>query len=111
MISLLSEAVTWAAQLTAALTGKDTYTRAVKVEEDYGAALKESNQQLKDKEKLNKKLLFSFDELIQAQKSSNDTKDYVGPTPDQMFKTEEVPNKMKDLAADIKRHSLICLTR
>lgn len=103
MISLLSEAVTWAAQLTAALTGKDTYTRAVKVEEDYGAALKESNQQLKDKEKLNKKLLFSFDELIQAQKNSSDTKDYVGPTPDQMFKTEEVPNEMKDLAADIKK--------
>lgn len=103
MISLLSEAVTWAAQLTAALTGKDTYTRAVKVEEDYGAALKESNQQLKDKEKLNKKLLFSFDELIQAQKNSNDTKDYVGPTPDQMFKTEEVPNEMKDLATDIKK--------
>ena len=103
MISLLSEAVTWAAQLTAALTGKDTYTRAVKVEEDYGAALKESNQQLKDKEKLNKKLLFSFDELIQAQKNSGDTKDYVGPTPDQMFKTEEVPNEMKDLAADIKK--------
>lgn len=103
MISLLSEAVTWAAQLTAALTGKDTYTRAIKVEEDYGAALKESNQQLKDKEKLNKKLLFSFDELIQAQKNSSDTKDYVGPTPDQMFKTEEVPNEMKDLAADIKK--------
>lgn len=103
MISLLSEAVTWAAQLTAALTGKDTYTRATKVEEDYGAALKESNQQLKDKEKLNKKLLFSFDELIQAQKNSSDTKDYVGPTPDQMFKTEEVPNEMKDLAADIKK--------
>ena len=103
MISLLSEAVTWAAQLAAALTGKDTYTRAIKVEEDYGAALKESNQQLKDKEKLNKKLLFSFDELIQAQKNSSDTKDYVGPTPDQMFKTEEVPNEMKDLAADIKK--------
>ena len=103
MISLLSEAVTWAAQLAAALTGKDTYTRATKVEEDYGAALKESNQQLKDKEKLNKKLLFSFDELIQAQKNSSDTKDYVGPTPDQMFKTEEVPNEMKDLAAYIKK--------
>lgn len=103
MISLLSEAVTWTAQLTAALTGKDTYTRATKVEEDYGAALKESNQQLKDKEKLNKKLLFSFDELIQAQKNSSDTKNYVGPTPDQMFKTEEVPNEMKDLAADIKK--------
>lgn len=103
MISLLSEAVTWAAQLAAALTGKDTYTRATKVEKDYGAALKESNQQLKDKEKLNKKLLFSFDELIQAQKNSSDTKDYVGPTPDQMFKTEEVPNEMKDLAADIKK--------
>ena len=103
MISLLSEAVTWAAQLAAALTGKDTYTRATKVEEDYGAALKKSNQQLKDKEKMNKKLLFSFDELIQAQKNSSDTKDYVGPTPDQMFKTEEVPNEMKDLAADIKK--------
>ena len=82
-ISLLSEAVTWTSQFFAALTGKDTYTKATKVEEDYGAALKESNKQIKAQEKANKKLTYSFDELIQAgNKSDQDKTGYVGPTPD-----------------------------
>ncbi len=102
-ISLLSEAVTWTSQFFAALTGKDTYTKATKVEEDYGAALKESNKQIKAQEKANKKLTYSFDELIQAgNKSDQDKTGYVGPTPDQMFTTEEVSNDIKARADAVK---------
>ena len=102
-ISLLSEAVTWTSQFFAALTGKDTYTKATKVEEDYGAALKESNKQIKEQEKANKKLTYSFDELIQAgNKSDQDKTGYVGPTPDQMFTTEEVSNDIKARADAVK---------
>ena len=103
-ISLLSEAVTWTSQFFAALTGKDTYTKATKVEEDYGAALKESNKQIKAQEKANKKLTYSFDELIQAgNKSDQDKNGYVGPTPDQMFTTEEVSNDIKARADAVKK--------
>ena len=103
-ISLLSEAVTWTSQFFAALTGKDTYTKATKVEEDYGAALKESNKQIKAQEKANKKLTYSFDELIQAgNKSDQDKTGYIGPTPDQMFTTEEVSNDIKTRADAVKK--------
>lgn len=103
-ISLISEAVTWTSQFFAALTGKDTYTKATKVEEDYGAALKESNKQIKAQEKANKKLTYSFDELIQAgNKSDQDKTGYVGPTPDQMFTTEEVSNDIKVRADAVKK--------
>lgn len=103
-ISLLSEAVTWTSQFFAALTGKDTYTKATKVEEDYGAALKESNKQIKAQEKANKKLTYSFDELIQAGNKSDQGKTgYVGPTPDQMFTTEEVSNDIKARADAVKK--------
>ena len=95
----------WTAQLAAALTGKDTYVKATAVEEDYGAALKDSNKELQKKDKLNKKILFSFDQLIQAQKDSDSSSNsYVGPTPDQMFKTEEVSNNVKLQADAIKKN-------
>jgi len=104
-IGLIIQAVNWTAQLAAALTGKDTYVKATAVEEDYGAALKDSNKELQKKDKLNKKILFSFDQLIQAQKDSDSSSSsYVGPTPDQMFKTEEVSNNVKLQADAIKKN-------
>lgn len=104
-IGLIIQAVNWTAQLAAALTGKDTYVKATALEEDYGAALKDSNKELQKKDKLNKKILFSFDQLIQAQKDSDSSSNtYVGPTPDQMFKTEEVSNNVKLQADAIKKN-------
>lgn len=100
MIDLLSVGATYAGQLVAALTGKATFVKAVDVEENYGEALKDSNSELKKKEKLNQKLAFSFDDLIQAQKKSEDG--YIGPTPDQMFETVEIENDIKDFAAVVK---------
>lgn len=97
LIDLISEALSKVGQLSAALSGKTTFVKAVDVEEDYGAALKTSNKELKEKEKANKKLTFSFDNLIQAQESS-EKNDYVGPTPDQMFETINIEDDIKDFA-------------
>lgn len=101
LINLLSEAVTWTGQLLAALSGKSTFVKAVDVEEDYGASLKDSNKELKEKDKLNKKLAFSFDDLIQAQQNS-EKNDYVGPTPDQMFETVEITDDIVTFADTVK---------
>lgn len=101
LIDLLSEATSWAGQLFATLSGKTTFVKAVDVEEDYGASLKDSNKELEKKEKLNKKLTFSFDDLIQAQSNAQKS-DYIGPTPDQMFETVEIKDDIVSFADTVK---------
>lgn len=102
MIDLLSTGATYAGQFIAALTGKSTFVKAVDVEEDYAASLKETNDELKEKEKATKKLAFAFDDLIQAQGGKVDTDAYKPPTPDQMFETVEVEADIKDFAETVK---------
>ena len=101
LIDLLSEATSWAGQLFATLSGKTTFVKAVDVEEDYGASLKDSNKELEKKEKLNKKLTFPFDDLIQAQSNAQKS-DYIGPTPDQMFETVEITDEIVTFADTVK---------
>lgn len=102
MIDLLSTGATYAGQFIAALTGKSTFVKAVDVEEDYAGSLKETNDELKEKEKATKKLAFAFDDLIQAQGGKVDTDAYKSPTPDQMFETVEVEADIKDFAETVK---------
>lgn len=102
MIDLLSTGATYAGQFIAALTGKSTFVKAVDVEEDYAGSLKETNDELKEKEKATKKLAFAFDDLIQAQGRKVDTDAYKPPTPDQMFETVEVEADIKDFAETVK---------
>ena len=101
MIDLLSTAATYAGQFIAALTGRSTFVKAVDVEEDYAASLKETNDELKEKEKETKKLAFAFDDLIQAQGGS-DPDTYKPPTPDQMFETVEIEGKIVRFADTVK---------
>ncbi len=106
IIDLLSLGATYAGQFIAALTGKSTFVKAVDVEEDYAASLKETNDELKEKEKETKKLAFAFDDLIQAQGGRDKTADdiYKPPTPDQMFETVEIEadiQKFADTVSDI----------
>ena len=75
--------------------------KAVDVEEDYAASLKETNEELKEKEKETKKLAFAFDDLIQAQGGS-DPGTYKPPTPDQMFETVEIEGKIVRFADTVK---------
>lgn len=102
MIDLLSTAATYAGQFIAALTGRSTFVKAVDVEEDYAASLKETNDELKEKEKETKKLAFAFDDLIQAQGGDDTTDTYKPPTPDQMFETIEIEGKIVRFADTVK---------
>lgn len=101
MIDLLSSASTYAGQFIAALTGRSTFVKAVDVEEDYAASLKETNEELKEKEKETRKLAFAFDDLIQAQ-GGNDSNTYKPPTPDQMFETVEIEGDIIKFADTVK---------
>lgn len=103
IIDLLSMGATYAGQFIAALTGKSTFVKAVDVEEDYAASLKESNDELKEKEKATKKLTFAFDDLIQAQGSdAQSAETYKPPTPDQMFETVEIETDIVKFADRVK---------
>lgn len=100
-ISKLAEVNNWIGQTMAALAGKDTFVKAVAVQEDYAASLSDTQKAAKEAAKEVKKASFAFDTLMQIQKSA-DTSEYKGPTPDQMFKTIAVGTEAKALAEDIK---------
>lgn len=101
-ITRLAEVNNWIAQIMAALAGKDSFTKAVAVQEDYAASLQATKDAAKQTAKEIKKTAFAFDTLIQAQNTTTGANDYTGPTPDQMFETIKVENEAIALADEIK---------
>lgn len=71
-INLLAKAADYIARLTAALTGKSTYTRAAKVQEDYATSLSGTGEAAEEATKS----LAGFDEINQL--TAKDTKDASG---------------------------------
>lgn len=101
LISLLAEAVTWTSELLAALTGKDTFVKAVQVQQDYAESLNKTANSTKDAAEETEKSIAPFDDLIQVQKTSTKEDKKSGNDdllPFQMFETEEVSSEMKSLA-------------
>lgn len=101
-INLLSQAVTWTAQLLAALTGKDTFVKAVKVQQDYADSLDKTKDETKDAAKETEKAIAPFDKLIQITTGKKKTTDKNQLKPEDMFTTEEVSNDIKLQAEAIK---------
>ena len=101
-INLLSQAVTWTAQLLAALTGKDTFVKAVKVQQDYADSLDKTKDKTKDAAKETEKALAPFDKLIQITTGKKKKEDKNELKPEDMFTTEEVSNDIKLQAEAIK---------
>ena len=101
-INLLSQAVTWTAQLLAALTGKDTFVKAVKVQQDYADSLDKTKDETKDAAKETEKALAPFDKLIQITTGKKKKEDKNELKPEDMFTTEEVSNDIKLPAEAIK---------
>lgn len=101
-INLLSQAVTWTAQLLAALTGKDTFVKAVKVQQDYADSLDKTKDETKDAAKETEKALAPFDKLIQITTGKKKSEDKNELKPEDMFTTEEVSNDIKLQAEAIK---------
>lgn len=104
-INLLSQAVTWTAQLMAALTGKDTFVKAVKVQQDYADSLDKTKDETKDAAKETEKAIAPFDKLIQITTGKKKTTDKNQLKPEDMFTTEEVSNDIK-LQADAIKNTL-----
>lgn len=101
-INLLSQAVTWTAQLLAALTGKDTFVKAVKVQQDYADSLDKTKDETKDAAKETEKAFAPFDKLIQITTGKKKSEDKNELKPEDMFTTEEVSNDIKLQAKAIK---------
>lgn len=101
-INLLSQAVTWTAQLLAALTGKDTFVKAVKVQQNYADSLDKTKDETKDAAKETEKALAPFDKLIQITTGKKKSEDKNELKPEDMFSTEEVSNDIKLQAEAIK---------
>lgn len=105
-INLLSQAVTWTAQLLAALTGKDTFVKAVKVQQDYADSLGKTKDETEAAAKETEKAIAPFDQLIQITRQKKDKDKESGELkPEDMFTTEEVSNDIK-LQADAIKETL-----
>ena len=105
-INLLSQAVTWTAQLLAALTGKGTFVKAVKVQQDYADSLDKTKDETEAAAKETEKAIAPFDQLIQITRQKKDKDKESGELkPEDMFTTEEVSNDIK-LQADAIKETL-----
>lgn len=104
LIKLLAEAVTWTSQLLSALTGKDTFVKAVEVQQDYADSLDKTKDETEDVTDATEKVLAPFDKLIQITSGNKKNQDQISSelSPDQMFTTEEVSNDIKAQADAIK---------
>ena len=127
--NLISEVVTRIGMLIATLTGKNSFTRAKAVTEDYAKSLNNSSSAAdKNKDSVDKltesweeykKTLAGFDDVEILQDMNKDDKDgngsgsgsgsgsggsggYTGPTPAEMFEEVPIAEGLKDLAERIK---------
>ncbi|MDO4333825.1 MAG: hypothetical protein Q4C58_14235 [Eubacteriales bacterium] len=104
IIRLAVTAANAVAQFFAALTGSGTYLKAVGINKDYAAGLDATGTAAKNAAKEIKNATLGIDELNVIQKEQGDTASGStgGTDYGDMFETEEVENKYKDLADKIR---------
>ncbi len=107
-INLISEAVTRVGMLVAALTGKDTFTKAIGVQENYAASLDKSASSANKAKKATKGYLSSLDEIKRYDDGKTDSETgsggggYTAPSASEMFETVPIESSIKDIADKIK---------
>lgn len=106
-IGLLSSSASAVAQFFSALTGKSTYTKAVKIQQDYAASLKKTGSNAKDAKKELEGYLSPLDEINKMEKKDTDISSGSGAgggevSPGQMFKEEAITNPIKEIADKIR---------
>lgn len=98
---MISRAITYVGMFVAALTGQDTFVKAVGVQEDYAASLDKTSKNAKKASKQTKSYLSSLDEVHKASTSgsagTDDSGGYKAPTPGQMFGTVPIANSIKGI--------------
>ena len=105
-MNTISKVVTHIGMLMAALTGKGTFTKAVAVQEDYAAGLKNTANSAKDASKAQQDYTTGLDEINRASsndKSSGSSGTPGSATPSQMFEEVSISNSISDLAKTLKQ--------
>ena len=106
-IDMISRAITYVGMFIAALTGQNSFVKAVGVQEDYAASLDKTSKNAKKASKQTKDYLSSLDEVHKASTSgsagTDDSGGYKAPTPGQMFETVPIANSIKGIADKIKK--------
>lgn len=105
-IELLGDAATKVSELFSALMGKDTFTKAVKVQQDYADSLKDTAKNTKKAAEETEKALAPFDDLRQIQFKQNeesDSSEGSSLTPADMFQTQNIGDQAKKLSDAIKK--------
>ena len=91
LIDAIAQALAWIGQLVAALTGKSTFVKAKKTQEDYAKSLKKTGSAAKDA----KNSLAAFDKLnVLSQNNAGSGGGGSGTDPSQMFEMVEVSSSL-----------------
>lgn len=99
LISLLSTAMNYVGQFFAALTGASTFTKAIKVQENYAKSLNGTAAAAKKA----KKSVYAFDELNTKDNGNTSSSGGSGSVnPNQMFEVAPIESKIAGLADKIK---------
>ncbi len=106
LINLLSKAATYAGMFFAAFTGKKTFVKAVAVQQDYAAGLKDSASAAKEAEKATDSYLSGLDEVRRFETKDDTNKDTGAGSgelsPADMFETVPIENSIADMVQKIK---------
>lgn len=96
LLQYLAQALNFLAQLGAAMSGKTTYTKAVKVQKQYADSLEETAKEAKEASTY----LSGLDEITRYQTQSTEESEDSGIA--DMFETEEIETPIQHLAETIK---------
>ncbi len=106
LINLLSKAATYVGMFFAAFTGKKTFVKAVAVQQDYAAGLKDSASAAKEAEKATDSYLSGLDEVRRFETKDDTSKDTgTGSgelSPADMFETVPIENSIAELAQKVR---------
>ena len=106
MIDAIANALSWIGQFLAALTGKGSFVKAKKTQEDYAKSLKKTGGAAKQAGKDAERSTASFDKLnLISEKGSGGGGGggSEGTDPSQMFETVDVDSKITSMVAGMKQ--------
>ena len=105
MVDAIANALAWIGQLLAALTGKGSFVKAKKTQEDYAKSLKKTGGAAKQAGKDAERSTASFDKLnlISEKGSGGSGGGASGTDPSQMFETVDVDTKITSMVAGMKQ--------
>lgn len=105
-INMISQAATYVGMFIAAMTGQKSFVKAIAVQEDYAAGLKDTANAAEEAEKATDSYLSGLDEVKRFETSDVSKKDenegYKPPTPQDMFETVPIEQSIANMVQKIK---------